>query len=477
MSDYPAQYEIRPLGPAGFDATGANAVRVPGSKSLTNRALLLAALAEGTTTLTGVLFADDTRRMIEALGTLGFELQIDEAATTVTVRGGGGTIPDAGEPGRDVDLFLGNAGTAMRFLTAACTLGEPGSSYRLDGIPRMRQRPIGELVDLLRELGVRIDYLGEDGFPPLRVHGGLRETLAKRHDQPTLEVPNTLSSQYISALLQIAPCLPEGLVLRFAGAITSRPYVHMTLGVLKDFDSDQLWRDAIRVEYSKLQGPDEYPIEPDASNASYFLAAAAVVLGSQCEVPAVDADSAQGDSNFIRCLAWMGAKAGYYGADGCISAGSSRSLRLRGGTHDLADMPDMAQTLAVVALFADGHTTIRNVGNLRVKETDRLAALENELTKLGATVTIDGDDITIVPPTDDTALPFAPGETVAIDTYDDHRMAMSFAVVGLASNRLPGRPRVVINDPGCVAKTYPGFWDDLRRYLGADVVEPEKAAP
>ncbi|MFW5682050.1 MAG: 3-phosphoshikimate 1-carboxyvinyltransferase, partial [Phycisphaeraceae bacterium] len=277
MGDDPAQYEVRPLGPGGFDATGENAVRVPGSKSLTNRALLLAALAAGTTRLTGVLFADDTRRMMEALQTLGFSLDCDEDAATVTLHGRGGTIPNAGEPGQDVELFLGNAGTATRFLTAACCLGDPGSSYLIKGIPRMHERPIGELVDLLRQLGATIDYLGKDGYPPLRVHGGLRETLATHEDQPRLEVPTTLSSQYISALLQIAPCLPEGLTLKFAGTITSRPYVHMTLGVLNHFGSNHIWREEIRVEHHKLQGADEYLIEPDASNASYFLAAAAVV--------------------------------------------------------------------------------------------------------------------------------------------------------------------------------------------------------
>lgn len=500
MRDYPAQYEVRPLGPGGFDATGANAVRVPGSKSMTNRALPLAALAEGATTLTGVLFADDTRRMIEALGTLGFELKIDEDAAAVTVRGGGGggggdggTIPNAGESGRDVELLLGNAGTAMRFLTAACTLGEPGSSYRLDGIPRMRKRPIGELVDLLRELGARIDYLGEEGFPPLRVHGGLPDA------QATAEIPigATLSSQYVSALLLIAPRLRDGLTIRVAGKLTSFPYVRMTVGMMNDFGANvslddpdsngvpqrMVARHARQARYGRNGA--EYRIEPDASNASYFLAAAAVNGRSSVEVRDLSVDGAQGDAGFAGTLEALGAEVDRptSGSHPWIRVTSPRgshasgSLCLRGQTCDLADMPDMAQTLAVVALFADGPTTIRNVGNLRVKETDRLAALENELTKLGATVTIDGDDITITPPTDDTALPFTPGEAVAIDTYDDHRMAMSFAVAGLASDRLPGRPRVVINDPGCVAKTYPGFWDDLRRYLGAEVVKPEKASP
>lgn len=471
MGDYPAQYEVQPLGKP-FDATGDNAVRVPGSKSLTNRALLLAALAEGSTTLTGVLFADDTRRMLEALQTLGFSLDVDESATTVTVHGRGGTIPNAG---RDVELFLGNAGTATRFLTAACCLAPPQASYRIKGIPRMHQRPIGELVDLLRKLGATIDYLGEDGFPPLRVHGGLREKQAA--DQ--LTIGRTLSSQYISALLQIAPCLPRGLEMSFREEVTSRPYVVMTQRVMEKFDVP--WRlnlgvDYVRIERRNLSRPTPYAIEPDASNASYFLAAAAVSQGSRAEIAGLCWMSTQGDSEFFSALAQMMSDdephphAGYGGSDSAVLVSSPRSSRLRGSTQDLSDMPDMAQTLAVVAIFAKGETVIRNVGNLRVKETDRLAALDNELTKLGARVTIDGDDITIDPPTDATALPFEPGGVVEIDTYDDHRMAMSFAVAGLASDRLPGRPRVVINDPGCVAKTYPGFWDDLRRYLGARVV-------
>ena len=472
MPNFPDQYEVKPLaGP--FDATGDHAVRVPGSKSLTNRALLLAALAEGTTTLTGVLFADDTRRMMEALDTLGFELEIDETTATVTLHGQGGVLPDLDD---DTQLFLGNAGTAMRFLTAACALGTRNSSYTLDGIPRMRERPLGELVDLLRRLGATIDYLAQDGFPPVRIHGGLRETLAQRDDTPELKVATTLSSQYVSALLQIAPCLPHGLKLKFTGPITSRPYVWMTQRMMHAFGSDHpSTDDAITVSNINYTTPGEYPIEPDASNASYFLAAAAVIPDSRCEIPGLEADSLQGDSLFIKALGRLGVLSGYHGKGDCISV-QPRSPRLRGCTHNLADMPDMAQTLAGVALFADGPTTITHVGNLRVKETDRLAALQNELTKLGATVTIDGDDITITPPPEDeAALPFKPGGIVEIDTYDDHRMAMSFAVAGLASDKLPGRPRIVINDPGCVAKTYPNFFDDLRRYLGASVVDPASA--
>ena len=475
MGDYPAQYEVKPLG-RPFDATGENAVRVPGSKSLTNRALLLAALAEGTTTLTSVLFADDTRRMIEALQTLGFQMEVDEDAAAVTVRGGGGTIRNAGT---DVELFLGNAGTATRFLTAACCLGPPQASYIIQGIPRMHERPIGELVDLLRKLGAKIDYLGEEGFPPLRVHGGLKQS----QNTSKLEVGVTLSSQYVSALLLLAPLLPDGLSLHFRGPITSAPYVSMTERLVAAFGGQvhpvATSEGSMDIDKSRLhRASGDLHVESDASNASYFLAAAAVRPGSACEVKSLTSEAVQGDVAFHRVLERIGCETPLNtGKDASIRVSSPRSPRLRGATHDLSDMPDMAQTLAVVALFADGPTTIRNVGNLRVKETDRLAALDNELTKLGARVTIEGDDITIEPPTDATAPPFEPGGVVEIDTYDDHRMAMSFAVAGLASDRLPGRPRVVINDPGCVAKTYPGFWDALQTHLGAEVVEPKKAAP
>ena len=456
MRDDPPTYEVKPLR-RPFDATGDHAVRLPGSKSLTNRALLLAALAEGTTTLTGVLFADDTRRMMEALQTLGFQLDRDEAAATVAVHGRGGTIPNHGQ---DVALLLGNAGTATRFLTAACCLGEPGSSYVIDGIPRMRQRPIGELVDLLRQLGARIDYVAEDGFPPVRVHGGL----ATHQTTHRLRVGATLSSQYVSALLQIAPCLPRGLELTFQGPVTSKPYVQMTERMIDDFGGAK-----------RLVSPTRYDIEPDASNASYFLAAASLIPDSRCEIAALPPDSVQGDANFHRVLGSVGVRVDAACCDHPLRVCAPRPLRLRGSTHDLGGMPDMAQTLAVVAMFAEGRTTIRHVGNLRVKETDRLAALENELAKFGAKVTITGDDLTIAPPQADCP------PVVAVDTYDDHRMAMSFAVAGLASDRLPGKPRVIINDPGCVAKTYPGFWADLRKSLGAEVVVPsersEKAVP
>jgi 3-phosphoshikimate 1-carboxyvinyltransferase len=415
-------------------------LRPPGSKSLTNRALLLAALATGDSRLTGVLFSDDTRRMLDALQTLGFALDVNEKDRTVRVTGRGGAIP-----ADRAKLDLGNAGTAFRFLTAACCLGQ--GVYDLDGIARMRQRPIAELVDALRQIGGIIDYSGERGFPPLRIGAtGLRGG--------HLTMPPTLSSQYISALLHVAPYCNQGLTIEFNGPVTSRPYVEMTVQLMRCFGVQPQVADdfsSIRIAPGKYQ-PRDYAIEPDASNASYFFAAAAIIAGSRCTIEGLGRESLQGDVRFAHVLAMMGATVSM--SSHSVTVSSPQAGALRGIDIDLNDMPDMAQTLAAVALFAIGPTTIRNIGNLRVKETDRIAALQTELAKLGATVAVYGDDMTITPP------PAGEIRPAAIDTYDDHRMAMSFAVVGL---RAAG---VVINDPTCVDKTYPDFFDDLNQLRG-----------
>jgi 3-phosphoshikimate 1-carboxyvinyltransferase len=445
MSAPSAPITIQPVGP--FRAS----ITPPGSKSLTNRALLLAALAEGRSTLAGVLFSDDTRVMLDALVKLGFALDIDEAACTVAVEGRAGDIP-----ARAADLYLGNAGTAYRFLTAACCLGDPGSVYTLDGVERMRQRPIGQLVDPLRDLKADIAYLGDEGFPPLRVRAA---GLAGGH----LHIPPTLSSQYISALLQVGPCCGEAMTIHFDGPVTSRPYVEMTLGLMHHFGAVfevNAPFTAIRVEPTGYTACD-HTIEPDASNASYFLAAAAVIPGAKCTVHGLGFKSLQGDAWFADyVLEKMGASV-IYEPDTITVMAPPEGEKLKGIDIDLNPMPDMAQTLAAVALFAAGDTVIRNVGNLRVKETDRLAALQTELTKLGAKVRIEGDDLRITPPNGNRITP------AAIDTYDDHRMAMSFAVVGLAAG-VPGEtpeklPGVTINDPACVNKTFPEFFSYLDR--------------
>lgn len=434
MPTLPRSIPVRPITP--FRA----AVRPPGSKSLTNRALLLAALAEGPSILRGPLLADDPTQMFNALNALGFAPAFDDDQQVVRINGCNGAIPVRES---QTNLHLGNAGTAFRFLTATCALGD--RRYQLDGIERMRQRPIGQLVDALKQIGGKIDYAGEEGFPPLLVHGtGL--------EGGELVMPPTLSSQYISALLQVAPYCRKGLTIRFDGPVTSRPYVEMTLALMRTFgvasEADEAFT-RVSVSPGRYHGTD-YAIEPDASNATYFLAAAAVVPGSTCTIEGLGKRSLQGDVGFADVLYSMGAGL-LFGNDFITVIGPKEGHMLRGIEVDLNHMPDVAQTLAVVALFAQGPTTIRNVGNLRVKETDRLAALRNELTKLGATVEIDGDDITIEPPPGNKLTP------AAIDTYNDHRMAMSFAVAGLRS------PGVTINDPSCVEKTFPDFFEYLGR--------------
>ncbi len=447
---------IQPIG------TFQQTVRPPGSKSLTNRALLLAALANGRSRLSNVLFSDDTRVMLDALGQLGFEIDVDETHTTVTIMGSGGTIP-----AQQADLFLGNAGTATRFLTAAVCLGQ--GQYRIDGIARMRERPIGQLVDALATLNATITYEGQTGYPPLCIeaHG-----LSKTQSIPRL--PNTMSSQYISAMLQVGPyvrgvegggergekhggkrggeCGGGGLKLQLDTPVISAPYVRMTLALMQQFGvkanaADDL--STIQIDQQTYTGVDLL-IEPDASNATYFLAAGALVPGSCCTIAGLGTHSIQGDVGFAHVLAQMGASVTMTDESITVAA-PAPGEKLRGIDVDLNMMPDTAQTLAAVALFADGPTIIRNVGNLRVKETDRMAALQNELTKLGASVTVVGDDMTINPPKNGAIQP------TAIDTYDDHRMAMSFAIVGLLA------PGVTINDPSCVNKTYPGYFDDLAK--------------
>jgi 3-phosphoshikimate 1-carboxyvinyltransferase len=426
---------IEPVKP--FDLT----LSPPGSKSLTNRALLIAALSDGRAELDGVLFADDTRRMLEALQTLGFELVIDEDAKCVTVTGQGGNIPN-----KDAELNLGNAGTAMRFLTAALCLGQ--GTYTLDGIPRMRERPIGELVEPLKQLGAEIDYLGQEGFPPLRIKD------SAYFEGGFLTLKPTLSSQFISAMLIAGPCTPRGITLTFDGPVTSLPYIKMTLKLMKHFGVGHEWggpkRNAVRVTAQEYKAKP-YMIEPDASNASYFLAAAAAVPGSSITIQKLGSESVQGDADFCMVLGLMGCNVDQRTHATTITAPTTG--RLKGVDVKLNRMPDMAQTLAALAILAEGPTTIRRVGNLRVKETDRMEAIRVELTKLGAKVDIEGDDIYIVPPEGNILTP------ARVDTYDDHRMAMAFSVIGLAAPA----GTVTINDPDCVNKTYPNFWDDLQK--------------
>lgn len=410
----------------------------PGSKSLTNRALVLAALAAGTCELTNVLFADDTLVMLECLGRLGFEVKIDRPAHVVRVTGQSGRIPSAW-----ADLFCGNSGTTIRFLTALCAAGR--GRFNLDGIPRMRQRPIRQLVDLLRNLGGRFEYVLDEGFPPVNV-------LADGLPGGLIRFGSAQSSQYLSAVLQVAPYARHEVRVDLEGPQTSWPYVAMTMRLMDEFGiTPELIRDPRTGDPRQIIVPQDhyrptnYAIEPDASNAAYFLAAAAIHPDSSVTIPGLGKSSLQGDVGFADVLRRMGAGAKVE-KDSITVSGTGV---LEGIDIDLSAMPDQAQTLAVVALFADGQTTIRGLHTLRVKETDRIAALATELTKLGADVEVRGDDLVIDPP--ERIRP------ATIDTYDDHRMAMSFSLAGTRS------AGVRVNDPGCVNKTYPGYFEDLEK--------------
>jgi 3-phosphoshikimate 1-carboxyvinyltransferase len=413
----------------------------PGSKSLTNRALVLAALADGTSELTNVLFADDTRIMLDCLGRLGFVLAVDEAKKVVKVTGHAGKIPAGG-----AELFCGNSGTTIRFLTALCSLGH--ADFVLDGIPRMRQRPIRELGDLLHNLAVRIHYPGEDGFPPVRVE-------ADGLPGGWVRFGRSQSSQFLTALLQVAPYARHEIRVHLEPNQTSWPYVAMTMRLMDHFGvTPQVVRDGLTgapkhiiVENVHGYQASDYLVEPDASAASYFLAAAAIHPGSKITLRGLGKESLQGDVGFADLLHQMGADL-VFGRDFITVMGTHR---LDGIDADLSTMPDTAQTLAVAALFASGPTRLTGLHTLRVKETDRVAATATELRKLGATVEIEGDDLLIDPPEEGKLKP------AEIDTYDDHRMAMSFALAGTRS------AGVTIKDAGCVSKTYPGFFEDLEK--------------
>jgi 3-phosphoshikimate 1-carboxyvinyltransferase len=402
-------------------------VRVPGSKSLTNRALLLAALASGPTRLTNALFSDDSSRLAGALTVLGFNVALDPDARSMTVHGLGGAIP-AGLATLDV----GNAGTAARFLTAALTLGR--GEYVLDGNARMRQRPIGDLLDALRQLGAAVS--SPTGCPPVRVSAaGLPGGRA--------EVRGDISSQFLSALLMVAPLAAAPVELAVAGDLNSQPYVDMTLAVMTAFgvavERDGYRR--FRVAPQPYRTPGVYAVEGDASAASYFFAAPAV-LGGRVQVEGLSRRSLQGDVAFLDVLARMGCVV-EAGDDWC-AVSRSPVAPLAGVHEDMRHIPDTAQTLAAVAPFAASPTTIRGIASARVKETDRVAALVTELRRLGVAVEEFPDGLRVHPA--------AAIQPALVRTYDDHRMAMAFALIGL---RAPG---VLIENPGCVAKTFPDYF-------------------
>ncbi len=415
---------------------------LPGSKSLTNRALAAAALADGTSLLTGILVAEDTRLMIDALAALGVRTTLDEAGCAAEVTGCRGQLPES-----EAELFCGNSGTTIRFCAALSALG--CGHYLLDGVQRMRQRPISGLVDALKPLGVAVEYLGEQGYPPLTIHaGGLSGGHVAFHDSE--------SSQFISALLLAAPYATRDVLVDVTGTVPSAPYLRMTTAVMDRFGVPVIEQYHPKEAKFIVPAPQRYQavsyhVEPDASNATYFLAAPAVA-GGRVTVKGLGTASIQGDVHFVDVLEEMGCAIERQ-PDRTTVIGPPEGKRLRGVDVDLNAMPDTVQTLAVVALFAAGPTTIRNVANLRVKETDRLAALARELTKLGAAVDETQSGLTVHPPEGI--------RPASIDTYNDHRMAMSFAVAGMACDGLQ------INDPACCRKTFPDFFERFGRLVGA----------
>jgi len=405
-------------------------VRLPGSKSISNRTLLLAALAEGRTRLDGVLASDDTARMLEALARLGVAVT-PAGPQSFDVQGTGGVIPV-----REAELFLGNAGTAFRPLTAV--LAVAGGHYRLRGVPRMHERPIGDLVEALRALGLDVRYLEKPGFPPLEIFP------ARVSGEDWVRVRGTASSQFLTALLMAAPLLPRPLSVEVEGELISKPYIDITLNLMQRFGvtvAREGWSRFV-LPGGRYRSPGSLRVEGDASSASYFLAAGAIG-GGPVIVEGVGAHSIQGDVQFTRVLQQMGADV-QMGEDWISARGQPP---LRAVDLDLNAIPDAAMTVAMLALFADGPTTLRNIGSWRVKETDRIAAMANELRKLGADVACGEDWLRVQPPA---ALRWA-----QIATYDDHRMAMCFSLAAL------GGVAVRILEPGCVAKTFPDYFERL----------------
>lgn len=424
IADYPAQLSLT-LSPGPMQAH----VRLPGSKSITNRALLLAALADGTSRLHQPLHSDDTEYMTEALRCLG--VCIDTEPEAVVVQGMGGALSASS----CAHLFVGNSGTTVRFLTAAACLAPPGTSVVLDGNARMRERPIRDLLGALLLLGVQAESVNGHGCPPVRVHGGGMPGGACR-------MAGDVSSQFLSAVLQVAPYARRDVEIDIVGELISKPYVDMTQAVMHAFgvemENDNYQR--LRVRAGQRYQARDYEIEADASNASYFLAAAAVT-GGTVTLSNLGTGSIQGDVRFADVLERMGCMV-TRGAQITVTG----PVRLSALDINMEDIPDTAQTLAVCAAFADGPSRVSGLASLRVKETDRLRAVAVELPKLGVRVEEGPDFWMIHPPAEGAYLP------AEIDTYDDHRMAMAFAVAGL---RIPG---VVINKPSCVAKTFPDFW-------------------
>lgn len=418
-------------------------INLPGSKSLSNRALLLAALAEGKTKVTNLLDSDDIRHMLNALKQLGVKYQLSEDKTVCDIEGVGGAL----QWQNGLALFLGNAGTAMRPLTAAlCLKGETEAEVILTGEPRMKERPILHLVDALRQLGADIRYLENEGYPPIAIrNSGLRGE--------KVQIDGSISSQFLTALLMTAPLAESDMQIEIIGELVSKPYIDITLAMMKDFGvevSHQNYQTFFVKGQQIYRSPTTYLVEGDASSASYFLAAGAIK--GKVKVTGIGKKSIQGDRLFADVLEKMGAKITW--GDDFIQAERGD---LKGIDMDMNHIPDAAMTIATTALFAEGETVIRNIYNWRVKETDRLSAMATELRKVGAEVE-EGEDFIRIQP-----LALAAFKHAEIETYNDHRMAMCFALVALSDTP------VTILDPKCTAKTFPTFFDEFAKICSSSI--------
>ena len=406
-------------------------VALPGSKSISNRTLLLAAMCEGETIVRNLLKSDDTDVMLAALAKLGVAVtSLDNG--DFRVAGCSGIFPN-----KQADLLLGNAGTAFRPLTAA--LAFQSGHYKLSGVPRMHERPIGDLVDALNNVGAQIKCTQNAGFPPLEI-SPFKSTNAAR-----VKVRGDVSSQFLTALLMALPLLKKQIIVEVVGELISKPYIEITLNLMARFGVNvqrNEWREFVIPADVTYKSPREIHVEGDASSASYFLAAGAIA-GGPLRVHGVGKTSIQGDVRFAEALALMGATITM--GDDWIEVSAPASGKLKAIDADLNHIPDAAMTIAICGLFADGTTTIRNIASWRVKETDRISAMANELRRVGAVVVEGADFISVTPPEKLIA-------TAKIDTYDDHRMAMCFSLVAL------GGVPITINDPGCVAKTFPDYF-------------------
>ena len=430
MKNYPHHIDLQPA------ARARGSVRLPGSKSISNRMLLLAALAEGQTEIKSLLASDDTHVMLMALQKLGIVWQQHGESQDYAVTGAAGTLPV-----HAADLFMGNAGTAIRPLTAA--LAVIGGDYPIHGVARMHERPIGDLVDALNAVGARITYTGNPGFPPLHIQRGMV------HPE-RLQVRGNVSSQFLTALLMAAPLMAreKALTIDVVGELISKPYIEITLNLMQRFGVtvERAGWSAFTISPGQhYRSPGTMYVEGDASSASYFLAAGAIA-GGPVRVEGVGKSSIQGDVRFVEALQQMGATITM--GESWIEASSAGILKAIDA--DFNHIPDAAMTIAVAALYADGTSTLRNIASWRVKETDRLSAMATELRKLGALVEEGADFLRITPP--------VMLDSATIDTYDDHRMAMCFSLASLNGAACAGAA-VRINDPQCVAKTFPDYFE------------------